>query len=45
MAFVFAPSAPQRRLTFRRRRGVDWRVVGMTALSAVFFIAMLARPI
>ena len=43
MAFVFTPSAPGRRLSFRRK-GVDWRVVGLTALTALFLLAMLARP-
>lgn len=47
MAFVFPAglSGPgsTRRLGFRRRI-VDWRVVALTALCAVLFIAMLARP-
>ena len=45
MAFVFSSTSPSsRRLGFRRKR-VDWRVVGLTAVSGVMFIAMLARPL
>ena len=46
MAFVFTPSpspSSGRRLGLRRR-AVEWRVVGYTAVGAVMFIAMLARP-
>ena len=45
MAFVFPTgvSGPGRRFG-SRRRGVDWRVVALTALCAVLFIAMLGRP-
>ncbi len=28
-----------------RRRGIDWRVVAMTAVCAVLLIAMLGQPI
>ena len=47
MAFVFSAgsSGPGGARRFSpRRRGVDWRVVALTAVSAVLFIAMLARP-
>ena len=30
--------------TRRGRGGIDWRVVGLVALSAVLLIAMMARP-
>ncbi len=30
--------------TRRGRGGVDWRVVGMVALSAILLVAMMARP-
>ena len=29
----------------RRARGIDWRVVAITAASAVTVIAMLGRPL
>ena len=48
MAYLFPAGASGSGATRRfgpRRRGVDWRVVALTALSAVIFIAMLARPI
>ena len=45
MAFVLSSAAASsRRLGFRRKM-VDWRVVGLTALSGVVFVAMLARPL
>ena len=46
MAFASSPTllSPSRRLGFRRKM-VDWRVVGFTALSGVMFVAMLARPV
>lgn len=45
MAFVFSSAPASRsRLGFRRKL-VDWRVVGLTAVSGVMFVAMLARPI
>ena len=28
----------------RRRRGIDWRVVGMVAICAILLVAMMARP-
>ena len=47
MAYVFAPgpsaSGAGRRLGLRRK-GVDWRVVAVTAMSAVLLILMLGRP-
>ena len=50
MAHAFSPagsSAFRAGARFGRRRRpalVDWRVVGMTAASAVMLIAMLGRP-
>ena len=49
MAHVFSPAGstaftPGRRFGRRRRAMVDWRVVAMTAVSAVTLIAMLGRP-
>ena len=42
MAFVSSSGFGRRLST--RRRGVDWRIVAMTAASGVVFVAMLARP-
>ena len=49
MAHVFSPTGSSafgsgRRLG-RRAKGIDWRVVAMTAASAITFIAMMGRPI
>ena len=49
MAHVFSPSGSSafgsaRRLG-RRARGIDWRVVAMTAASAITVIAMMGRPL
>ena len=47
MAYVFAPGPSAygsgRRLSIRRK-GVDWRVVALTAACAVMLILMLGRP-
>lgn len=44
MAHVFSPAGSSRRFG-RRARGIDWRVVAMTAASAITVIAMMGRPI
>ncbi len=49
MAHVFSPAGSSafsagKRFGRRRRAMVDWRIVAMTAASAVTLIAMLGRP-
>lgn len=48
MAHIFSPAGSSAfgsgRRFARRSKGIDWRVVALTALSAVLFIAMLGRP-
>ena len=44
MAFVSSSASGFGRRLSTRRRGVDWRVVALTAASGVTFVAMLARP-
>ncbi len=39
-----APSSGFASRGLRRRRGVDWKIVGLTGLSAVVLVAALGRP-